>query len=148
MTVFGMSSQPFITSSRAWLAEDHGTEIAPGVPLDLTLFNQAQHYPLGFIPDGVVLGKVTATGKYGPYLASATDGRQAATGISLNPVSVYQLGTLTGQLITAVGVAQVVHCFVNVPQLPFTSTNAALGGYLDSAARTALRNIVFIDNPA
>lgn len=145
MTVFGITSQPFISGNRSWLAEDHGTEVAPGVPIDLTLFSQSQHYANGFIPDGVVLGKVTATGKYGPYLSTAGDGRQTAAGISLNPIEVYQLGTLTGALNASVSVAMLVHAFVNVANLPFTSGNAALGGYLDAAARTALRNIMFLD---
>lgn len=148
MTVFGMTSQSYFTDSRAWLAEDHGTEIAPGVPIDLTLFNAAQHYPGGFIPSGTVLGKVTSGGKYGPYLGTASDGRQTAVGITLNPISVFQVGTLTGALNASVSVAILLHAFINVPQLPFTSSNAALGGYLDAAARTALRSLIFIDNPA
>jgi hypothetical protein len=43
MTAIGLFSQPFNTPNRLWLLDDHGTEIMPGVPLDLTLFNQAQH---------------------------------------------------------------------------------------------------------
>lgn len=148
MTVFGMTSQSYLTDNRAWLAEDHGTEIAPGVPIDLTLFSSTQHYANGFIPSGTVVGKVTSGGKYGPYLGSASDGRQTAVGITLNPIAVYQVGTLTGALNASVSVAILLHAFINVPQLPFTSGNAALGGYIDSAARTALRNLIFIDTPA
>lgn len=142
MTSFGMFSQPFTTSNRTWLADDHGTEVMPGVPLDLALFNAAQHYANGYIPDGVLLGKVTASGKYGPYLASATDGRQSAVGISFNAVSVYQPGT--SNLQANVGMALFLHGFVNAVNLPFTSSNAAAGGYLDAAAQTALKNIIFV----
>jgi hypothetical protein len=148
MTVFGLSSQPLISDNRSWLAEDHGTEIAPGVAIDLTLFSQSQHYANGFIPSGCVVGKNTSSGKYGPYLGSANDGRQTAVGITLNPISVYQPGTITGALNVNVGVALLLHGFVNVPNLPFTSGNAAGGGYLDTAARTALKLIAFIDSPA
>jgi hypothetical protein len=145
MTAFGVFSQPFITSNRTWLAEDHGTEIMPGVPLDLTLFTAAQHYPNGFIPDGIVLGKVTATGKYGPYLGTAGDGRQTAVGISFNPISVFNPNTqVPGTLLLNVSTPLFLHGFVNAANLPFTSTNAANGGYLDAAAQTALAGVVFV----
>ena len=48
--------------------------------LDLSKFVKATHYPNGFIPSGVPLGKVTATGKYGPYDNSASDGREVCQG--------------------------------------------------------------------
>lgn len=143
MTQFGLFSSPYLTSNRTWLADDHGTEVMPGVTLDISLFNQAQHYPNGFIPDGIVLGKVTATGKYGPYLSTAGDGRQTAAGISFNPVSVYQPNG-TGVLLTNIGMALFLHGFVNAANLPLTSGNAALGGYLDAAAQTALKSIIFL----
>lgn len=142
MTAFGLFSQPYLTSNRTWLADDHGTEVMPGVALDMSLFNQAQHYPNGFIPDGVVLGQVTTGGKYGPYLPGATDGRQTAVGISFNAVSVFAPGTST--LLSNVGNAMLIHGFVNAVKLPFTSANAALGGYLDAAAQTAMRSIIFV----
>lgn len=142
MTAFGLWSQPYLTSNRTWLADDHGTEVMPGVAFDLSLFNQAQHYPNGFIPDGVVLGQVTVGGKYGPYLPGAADGRQTAAGISFNAVSVFQPGTSTLQV--NVGNAMLIHGFVNAAALPFTSANAAAGGFLDAAAQTALRNIIFV----
>jgi hypothetical protein len=142
MTSFGLESLQYQAPDRRWLADDHGTEVMPGVPLDLTLFNAGQHYANGFIPDGIVLGKVTATGKYGPYLSTASDGRQTAVGIAFNDVSVFQTGTAT--LRTNVTVPILLHGFVNVALLPFTSGNAAAGGYLDAAAQTALKNVIFI----
>lgn len=148
MTAFGLTSIAYVTPNRLWLANDHGTEIMPGYALDLSLFNAAQHYPNGFLPDGVVLGVVTATGKVGPYLSSASDGRQTAVGISFNPFSVYQPGTMTGALVANVGMATLVHGFVYPSKLPFNSTNQALGGYLDTAAQTALKNVIFVNNVA
>lgn len=142
MTAIGMFSQAFGTPNRTWLADDHGTEVMPGVPLDLTLFDSAQHYPNGFLPDGIVLGKVTSGGKYGPYLGTASDGRQTAVGILFNVVPMFQPGT--SSLFTAVSVPLFLHGFVAEANLPFNSTNQALGGYLDSAAKTALKNIIFL----
>lgn len=142
MTVFGLSSVTFNPDQRTWLADDHGTEVMPGVPIDLTLFTAGQHYPNGFIPSGTVLGKVTAGGKYGPYLSSLSDGRQTAVGITFNPISVYVPGTATLQANASVPI--VVHAFVIAANLPFTSGNAAAGGYLDAAAQTALKSVIFV----
>jgi hypothetical protein len=143
VTTFGLLSQTFYTPNRLWLMDDHGTEVMPGVALDLSLFNQAQHYPNGYIADGIVLGKVTAGGKYGPYLDAASDGRQTAVGIMFNPVyNVYNPGTTT--LVPNVAVPILVHGFVNAATLPFTSGNAALGGYLDANAQVDLKNIIFV----
>jgi hypothetical protein len=142
MTSFGLESVAYQSPDRRWLADDHGTEVAPGVPLDLTLFNAGQHYANGWIADGCVLGKVTATGKYGPYLDAAVDGRQTAVGIMLNPVSVFQSGTAT--LRTNMAVPILIHGFVNVAFLPFTVGNAATGGYIDAAGQVDLKNIIFL----
>ena len=142
MTVFGLSSITLNPDQRLWLPDDHGTEIMPSVPVDLTLFTQAQHYANGFIPSGTVLGKVTASGKFGPYLSTASDGRQTAVGISFNPIPVYVPGTATLQANAAVPI--LIHGFVIAANLPFTSGNAANGGYLDAAAQTALKNVIFV----
>ena len=142
MTAFGLFSQPFYPDNRTWLADDHGTEVAPGFALDLTKFNQSQHYPNGYIPSGTVIGLLTSGGKGAPYLAANSDGTQTAVGITLNPVSVYQPGT--ANLLTSVGVACLIHGFVYASKLPFTSGNAAAGGYLDTAAQTALKDIIFV----
>ena len=50
------------------------------ITLDMTKFVPATHYPKGFLPTGLVLGKITATGRYGPYDNTATDGREVAAG--------------------------------------------------------------------
>lgn len=141
MTSIGLFSQTFNTPGRLWLMDDHGTEVMPGVPIDLTLFTQGQHYANGYIPSGCILGKNTTSGKYGPYLGAASDGRQTAVGILFNDISVYQPGTANLQ--TIVSAPLFLHGFVNAAQLPFTSGNAAGGGYLDAAAQTALKNIIF-----
>ena len=64
----------------SWLGSSHGTEATVSITLNVALFTQGTHYPNGYIPSGVVLGKVTATGKYGPYDDAASDGRQTAVG--------------------------------------------------------------------
>jgi head decoration protein D len=89
-----------------------------------------------------VLGKVTSGGKYGPYLDAASDGRQTAVGIAFNDVTVYAPGTST--LLTAVAVPILIHGFVNAANLPFTSGNAAAGGYLDANGQADLKNVIFV----
>lgn len=142
MTAFGLFSQTYNADQRTWLLDDHGTEVMPGLAIDLTKFNAGQHYANGFIPSGTVVGLLSAGGKGAPYLGTAGDGSQTAVGITFNEIPVYQPGTAT--LLTSVSVPILIHGFVNPATLPFTSGNAAAGGYLDAAARTALKNIMFV----
>lgn len=79
-----------VAESRGWLRGMHGTDPGsnPSVTLDISLFNQASHYPNGHIPSGIVVGKVDATGLCGPHDPAATDGRQNAYGLLFNSESV------------------------------------------------------------
>lgn len=77
----------FGIENRAWLGSQHGTESNRSITLDAALFTAATHYPDGYIPSGVVLGR-TAAGLYGPYDAAATDGRETAAGHLFNSIPV------------------------------------------------------------
>lgn len=57
----------------SWLATRMGLDVMRSITLDLALFTEATHYPDGFIPSGVTLGKVTATSLYGPYAGRASE---------------------------------------------------------------------------
>jgi hypothetical protein len=51
------------------------------------LLTAGTHYDgNGVIPSGLALGKVTATGLYGPYDAAEDDGRQVLAGFLLEPL--------------------------------------------------------------
>ncbi|ANA86363.1 head decoration [Gordonia phage OneUp] len=66
---------------KAWVYAD--ISLQPGrasITLDLSKFVKGTHYPKGFVPSGIPLGKITATGLYGPYDNSATDGREVCAG--------------------------------------------------------------------
>ena len=65
---------------RTWTYADPGQWTRKSVTLDTTKFTAATHYPDGYIPSGTLLGKITASGKYGPYDAGATDGTENAVG--------------------------------------------------------------------
>lgn len=132
------------------LPEDLSWDLTPDIDgtyagsgtLDLTLFTAAQHFPGGFLKSGCVLGKVTASGKLGPYLAGATDGRQTAYGILKASLQVIQ--PTTGATKTNVGCAVYrAWAVVSLARLPYTSVNAVAGGFIDAAAQTALSHIHF-----
>jgi hypothetical protein len=77
-------SESFGVENRSWLGSAHGTDATRTVTLDVSTFTEATHYPDGYIPSGVVLGKITATGLYGPYDNAASDGRELAAGFLFN----------------------------------------------------------------
>ena len=117
---------------RGWLWGEHGTEpgTTPSITLDLEStggFVAGTHYPKGYIPSGTVVGKITASGKYGVYDPAATDGRQAPAGLLFSSV-----GVRTGQK-TALN-ALFVHGFVDPARCPF---QIGTGG-VTTAAKTAL----------
>jgi len=106
---------------------------------DTALWNAAQLWPDGFLKSGLVLA--LRSGRYVPYLNSASDSQNVAAGILRASVQVVQLN---GQLKTKIGVA-VVKAFAVVSQakLPYTSSNAAAGGFLDANGIADLPHIHF-----
>lgn len=63
--------ETFGGSDQSWLGSAHGTETCETVTLDADKFLGT--FPDGIVPSGVVLGKITATGLYGPYAASPSE---------------------------------------------------------------------------
>lgn len=128
MTDISVSTTAFQTEKRGWLWGEHGTEpgTTPSITLDISKFTAGTHYPNGYVPSGCVLGKVTATGLYGPYDDTAADGRQVATGLLF--------GSLPATGRVKVGGAQVVHAFVDALRLPFQTGT----GSIDAAAKVDL----------
>jgi len=121
----------YAVEDNSWLDSEHGTDMAVPITLDLAAFDAA-HYAEGKIPSGTVLGLITASEAYGPYLAGATDGTETAVGFLLGDVRV-AAGKTTGNL----GGALHRHGAVKPNRLPFTSATTA-GGFLDSAGETDL----------
>ncbi|TFD27515.1 head decoration protein [Cryobacterium cryoconiti] len=124
--------------NRSWLLSPHGTEpgTTPSITVDVSTFTAGTHYPNGYIPSGIVLAKITASGLYGPYDSTALDGRQITTDGRIG-LLYGSLSVKTGS--TKVGGALVVHGFVNAVRLPF---QAGSGG-ITAAAKTALSLIHF-----
>lgn len=80
--------QVFGSENRAWLGSQHGTESNRSITLDVSTFTEATHYPDGFIPSGIVLGEIEATGLFGPFDPNAVDGRDTAAGHLFNSIPV------------------------------------------------------------
>lgn len=117
-------STGYTGENRSWLAGPHGTEpgATPSVTLDISKFTVTGER----IPSGTVLGKVTATGKYGPYDNALSNGQEVAVGILFGTVPVR-----SGQ--TQAAAAMLVHGFVY---------EAKLTG-IDAAGKTDLKLIHF-----
>jgi hypothetical protein len=62
-----LRTETFQTDDQSWLGSAHGTDAPRSITLDTSAFTSGTHYPNGFFPSGLPLGKITATGKYGPY---------------------------------------------------------------------------------
>ena len=138
MTDISVQTTAYQVEKRGWLWGEHGTE--PGANPSITLdfanggFVAGTHYPNGYVPSGTVLGKITASGKYGVYDSGAADGRQTAAGLLFSSV---KAPTSTA---TPVGAALFVHGFVDPARCPFTSgTGAPL-----TAAKTSLNLIYWL----
>jgi hypothetical protein len=112
-----------------WLGSAHGTEAILPITLDLSLFDDADHYPDGFLPSGLALGKVTATGVYGPYDDALATGVQTLVGHlfeSVNVASDNTAGKAVGGLF--------MHGFVREANLP-DNHGVDAAGKVDAAGR-------------
>lgn len=76
----------FVNDDKSWIRRREGLDDAQSITLDLTTFTAGTHYPNGFIPSGIALGKITASGLYGLYAPAALDGRQDGRGLLLSAV--------------------------------------------------------------
>lgn len=131
MTDISVQSTQYQVENRSWLLGKHGTEDTPSATLDVSKFSSTDDYPNGYIKSGYPVGKITASGLYGPYDGSASDGTQTCKGLLFSSVRVVrQDGTTAAK----VGGAILVHGFVDETKLP---------GALDSAGQTDLAHIIF-----
>lgn len=124
------------SEDRRWMALRKGYDTCRSITLDVSTFLPAHVTAKGALPSGTVLGKITATNKYGPYDNAAVDGREVAAGFLLNTT---KISDATGSnLATApdVGAALVWEGVVKEAFLPLFA--GTLLGEIDAAARTDL----------
>lgn len=79
-------SETFGQDNQSWLGASHGTDLGRSITLDTSAFTAGTHYPDGYIRSGTPLGKITATGLYGPYNNASSDGTEVLAGFLLTPV--------------------------------------------------------------
>lgn len=125
MTDISVVTTNYQVENRGWLWGEHGTEpgSTPSITLDVSKFTAGTHYPNGTIPSGTVLGKVSATGLYGPYDDTASDGRQTAAGLLFGSLPALNAN---GTAKAKVGGALFVHGFVDPARMPFSSGSGAI----------------------
>lgn len=129
----------YANEDRRWLASRKGYDTCRSITLDMSTFAAGHLTDKGAIPSGVVLGKITATGKYGPYDTDGADGREVAAGFLFTSV-VPDNTTLASA--TDCGATLCWEGIVNQDFLPvFTVTGDE--GLLDAAARTDLKFVKF-----
>lgn len=110
----GLKTETFGGDSQTWLDSAHGQDAAISGTIVAGAgggFTAGTHYPTGHLPSGTKLGKITASGKYGLYDDTATDGRQTLVGFLL---TAQKIGTsdIVGPILT--------HGRINEAALPFT----------------------------
>lgn len=79
-------SETFGQDDQTWIGAAHGIDQARSITLDTSAFTSGTHYPNGYFPGGLPLGRITATKLYGPYDNAASDGREVLAGFLLTPV--------------------------------------------------------------
>jgi hypothetical protein len=124
-----LKSVSYSQDRKDWLGSQHGTDVLRSVTLDVSTFTKATHYPDGYLKSGIPLGKITATGKFGLYDDTKTDGRQTCVGFLWSGVEVVDH---RGNVSTAVGGSMLIHGFINTAKLP-VSVDA--NGLADVASR-------------
>ncbi|MFE5093211.1 head decoration protein [Streptomyces sp. NPDC056638] len=123
-----LKTESFTQDRRDWLGSAHGTDAPVSATLDVSKFTAGTHYPDGYIKSGVPLGKITATGLYGPYDDAATDGRQTLVGFLFTAQDVNARRVASTKVVGSM----LIHCFIREAKLP-VAVDAA--GKTDVAGR-------------
>lgn len=129
-TDISLQTTTYQVGNRQWLLEE--PDFKPNVTLDISKFTSGTHYPNGYIPSGTVIGKVTASGLFGPYDAAASDGRQNAYGLTYGDARAIRQNGATA---VKVGTGAVVTGVVSVAKLPFP-TGSGTTGSADGTSNT------------
>ena len=144
MTDIGVYTQTFQAEDLSWDLTKPQMGAEKGGTLAVAAFTQAQHYPNGYIPSGCVLALATGgtySGFLVPYLDAGSNGAATAAGVLKRSITVVRPD---GSKKDKVGCAlYIAFADIDTSKLPFTSTNAAAGGYIDANAKTDLKLILF-----
>jgi hypothetical protein len=117
--ILAQTTEQFGSDDQSWLGSAHGTDATETISLDTSLFTAGTHYPDGYFKSGLPLGKITATGKYGPYSDAASDGRQTLVGFLFAAVKAPTDNTIDPSA------AMLTHGKVRTSRLPLGAVDAA-----------------------
>lgn len=151
MTDISVTTTAFQVEKRSWYL---GTADNPGFTLngvlDISAFTAASHYPNGYLPSGLVLGRITASKLYAPYndafdadpvtAGQQGDGREVAVGMLFSSVKVPNPSDTTVDVGAAILVA---FAPIKISKLPIASGTAG-GGFLDAAGQADLTRLYFV----
>jgi hypothetical protein len=70
--------------NRSWIKHRKGADTCKSITLNCALFTSGTHFPNGYLPSGLALGIVTATGLYGPYDDASVTGLAVLRGFLFN----------------------------------------------------------------
>jgi hypothetical protein len=83
----GLTTEDFQNENHSWLGSARGTNSTRSGTLVLDSFTAGTHFPNGFLPSGLALGRFTsgpnfdaAVETFGPYTGGATNGLQTLAG--------------------------------------------------------------------
>lgn len=134
-----ITSEGWVTGNLAWMKSQYGFDTARPCTLSLAAF-VADTLIDGYIPSGIAIGKITASGLYGPYTPGASDGTEVAAGLLLHDVRKSRDADESGTLVVS-GAAFVWQAIVDAAKLPvLTSTTQ---GELDANGKADLPHIRF-----
>lgn len=105
MTDISVETKEYMSDSRSWILSQWGQGPGenPSITLDSSAFTAGTHFPGGFIKSGEALGRISATGLYGPYDNAATDGRETCAGFLHSAVKVPANGADPGAALVVAG---------------------------------------------
>jgi hypothetical protein len=90
-TNIAVTSETFNKASdKSWIRVRDGLDRMLPITLDISSFN-AEHVANGYLPSGIALGKITASGKYGPYSPALSNGLETMVGHLFEEVKVTAL---------------------------------------------------------
>lgn len=89
-------TETFGQDDQSWIGAAHGIDLARSITLDVSAFTEGTHFPDGYIPSGTPLGRITATGLYGPYNNALATGQEVGAGFLLTPTKVTAGGADVG----------------------------------------------------
>ena len=111
MSIQPRSTDYAVPDDPSWLGSAHGLDSTQTITLYVSAFTAGTHYPNGAILSGNPLGKITATGLYGPYTTGAADGTDVLAGFLVGTKQVNGQTKLVSAILT--------HGAVREARLPF-----------------------------